>query len=82
MAEETRVATQCEQCGAVDTHPKAHWNDGGTYHHDCIPFKLKNQLIETTKHAEAVIKAAESGIRGDALLAHIESLHTADKDAS
>jgi hypothetical protein len=80
MAE--RVATQCDQCGKTDTDPKAHWNDGRTFHHDCLPFKLKNELIAATKHGESIIQKAESGVRGSALVAHIESLHAADKDVS
>jgi hypothetical protein len=71
----TRAATQCSQCGQVDDHPKAHWDTGETYHHDCLPFDKKKQLIETAPQSESIIAAAESGIRGDALLSHIEQLH-------
>lgn len=72
---EQRDATLCTQCGQVDDHPKAHWDTGETYHHDCLPFRHKQQLIEASDHAKSIIEAAESGIRGSALLAHIQSLH-------
>ncbi len=68
------TATQCDQCGKVDTDPKAHWNTGGTYHHDCLPFNLRAELIESHPHGEAIISAAESGRRGEELRKHIATL--------
>lgn len=70
-----RAAVQCDQCGQTDDHPKVHVDNGQTYHHDCLPFRLRQVVIETSEHGKDIIEAAESGIRGDQLVSHIQSLH-------
>lgn len=66
---------QCDGCKQWDTHPKAHFNTGGSFHHDCLPTEHRAVLIETNPLAEPIIEAAESGIRGEDLLAFIQELH-------
>jgi len=67
--------TQCDHCGAVDTHPKSHWNSGKSYHLDCLPFDLKKEFLETAPHMEAVVEAALRGIHGDDLKAVNDEVH-------
>lgn len=71
-----RVQTQCSQCGQTDDHPKIHFGDGDTKHHDCLSFTEKAQVVESSDVAARIIEACEGGERGPDLLAHIESLHT------
>jgi hypothetical protein len=66
--------TQCIQCGQTDDHPKSHWSSGETYHHDCLPFAKKTELIESHPHGESIIAAAEAGTHGDDLRSHIVAL--------
>lgn len=66
---------QCDGCKQWDTHPKAHFNTGGSFHHDCLPAEHRKVLIETNPMAEPIIQAAESGVRGEDLLAFIQELH-------
>lgn len=72
---EQRAQTQCDQCGQVDDHPKAHWDTGESYHHDCLPFRRKQELLDSSEHAGSIVAAAESGVHGHELLAHIRDLH-------
>ena len=73
MAE--RASTQCDQCGQTDDHPKIHFADGATKHHDCLSHTEKAMAVESSDVAAKVIAACEGGKRGEKLLAHIESLH-------
>ncbi len=80
--------SQCAQCGQVDDHPKVHVGTlaGGideTLHHDCLPYHLQQQLVRDTEHGAAIIAAAQSGTRGDALRDVITQLHatTTTKEA-
>lgn len=66
-----RVPTQCDQCGQVDDHPKLHLGTQ-TYHHDCLPFSVKQAVIASSDEAAGIIAAAEGGTHGDALLAVIQ----------
>lgn len=68
--------SRCDGCAQSDTHPKAHFNTGGSFHHDCLPPELRQVLIDTNPLAQPIIEAAESGVRGEALLAVIQDLHT------
>jgi hypothetical protein len=63
----------CDQCGQHDDHPKVHLFDGRTFHHDCLPYDIRAQVVENPVAAQAVA-AAESGIRGGELRAHILSI--------
>ena len=74
-AEMARVQSQCEQCGQVDDHPKVHFADGATKHHDCLSFSEKELVVDSSETAAKIIEACEGGKRGPKLLAHIESLH-------
>jgi hypothetical protein len=67
-----RALTACEFCGQTDDHPKVHIGTV-TKHHDCLSYAEKQALTESgqekgTPKASAIIEAAESGTRGDALL--------------
>lgn len=66
--------TGCDQCGQHDDHPKVHTFDGRTYHHDCMPFDLKADVTQDPIAAQ-IVQAAESGVHGAELRAHILSLH-------
>jgi hypothetical protein len=72
------VATQCDQCGQVDDHPKHHIGEV-TKHHDCLSFGEKEMALashEATPGALAkIIEACEGGTRGDKLVKFIESVH-------
>ncbi len=72
-----RISTRCIQCGALDDHPKVHvasFDDADvTYHHDCLPYALREQVC-LDPVARQVVEAAESGIRGAALVALIPTL--------
>lgn len=72
------ASSRCDQCGKVDADPKSHWNSGETYHHDCLPYDKKAILRDADsggEHGAAIIDAAENGLRGEELRAHIVSLH-------
>lgn len=69
-----RVATQCEQCGQTDDHPKVHIGEV-TKHNDCLSFGEREQVVGSSELAEKVVVACENGKRGDELLNHIQSLH-------
>ena len=74
-----RVATQCDQCGQTDDHPKVHIGET-TKHHDCLSHSERAMVLgssEATPGAAAkIIEACEGGTRGDDLVAFIESVHT------
>ncbi len=70
-----RNLSRCDHCGQVDDHPKVHGFSGGTHHHDCLSVDQKAELVESSDSAAAIIEAAESGVHGDDLLAHIEAVH-------
>lgn len=67
--------SRCDQCGQTDDHPKVHSFGGGTHHHDCLSADQKAELAGSSDKAAAIIEAAESGVRGDDLRAHIVVLH-------
>lgn len=73
-----RVATQCDQCGQVDDHPKVHIGEI-TKHHDCLSFSEKEMILgsnESTPGAVAqIIAACEGGTRGEKLVKLIEKVH-------
>jgi hypothetical protein len=71
----TRVATQCDQCGQVDDHPKVHIQEI-TKHNDCLSVSEKQMVADSSPVAAGIIDACEGGLRGAELLAHIESVHT------
>jgi hypothetical protein len=71
---------RCDYCGKVDNHPKSHWQSGESYHHDCLPYDKRALVIETSEHGQAIIEAAENGVHGAELLAHIRELHGKDDD--
>jgi hypothetical protein len=77
-----RALTQCDQCGQIDDHPKAHIAKVGevlTLHHDCLSHSDEELLRESAQargagpKASAIIDACKSGVRGPKLLALIES---------
>jgi recombinational DNA repair protein (RecF pathway) len=67
--------SRCDFCGQTDDHPKVHYSDGRTHHHDCLSADQKAELTDSSDQALAIIAAAESGIHGDDLRAHIFALH-------
>lgn len=40
---------QCDGCGQIDDHPKLHYGGAETYHHDCVPFRV---LEDMTSYSE------------------------------
>jgi hypothetical protein len=67
--------SRCDFCGQSDDHPKVHFFDGRTHHHDCLSADQKAELAASSDKAAAIIAAAESGTHGDELRAHILDLH-------
>lgn len=72
--------TRCDHCGQVDDHPKVHYGDQGTWHHDCTPKPIKEAILAgahsiSAEHTAAVFQACEDGLRGDDLRAHILAQH-------
>jgi hypothetical protein len=59
--------TQCDQCGKFDDHPKSHWNNGKTYHFDCLPYDLRRELLDSHPDASTLVEAANSGTHGEEL---------------
>lgn len=56
-----------------DDHPKWHWGEE-TFHHDCAPAQLL--ALHPDDHlVHQIVAAANSGVRGDDLRAHILALH-------
>lgn len=45
-----RVPARCDNCGQVDDHPKMHYPPR-TYHHDCIPAYVMDDVLSDTQHA-------------------------------
>lgn len=68
-------SSRCDQCGQTDDHPKVIGYAGTTHHHDCLSSDAKAELSASSPQAAAIIAAAESGIHGDDLRAHILALH-------
>ncbi len=79
-----RALTGCDHCGQQDDHPKHHFGVE-TYHHDCAPARVVNQvtaesqvddpdIAEHAKRALTIRKLALDGTRGEKLLARIEKL--------
>ena len=54
-----RVEARCDNCGQTDDHPKLHFGPE-TYHHDCIPARVMDQ-IEGTATFEVVSNPAMPG---------------------
>lgn len=75
-----RVATQCDQCGQRDDHPKVHLG-ATTYHHDCLPYTEKRLIQESSPEATQIIAAAECGTHGSELLEYIQALRTEETTA-
>lgn len=73
-----RIATQCEQCGQVDDHPKVNMADTNgntkTVHHDCLSVREREALVGSAggDRAAEIVEACEGGLRGDELLAFIQ----------
>jgi len=75
-----RYQTTCDHCGQHDDHPKLHYGEK-TYHHDCTPAPVKEEILsgvhsESAEITAAIFQAAEDGVHGDMLLAKIEELHS------
>jgi hypothetical protein len=47
MADQPRVQLRCDGCGQTDDHPKMHYG-AQTYHHDCIPAFVMDDLTSET----------------------------------
>lgn len=75
-----RAQTTCDFCGQTDDHPKIHFGDGDTKHHDCLSHSEKAMVAESSDLAAKIIEACEGGKRGPELLAHIESLHAEESN--
>ena len=67
--------SRCDFCGQSDDHPKVHGFNGSTHHHDCLSADQKAELAASSPQAAAIIEAADSGVHGDELRAHIFDLH-------
>jgi hypothetical protein len=69
------VPTLCDQCGQIDDHPKSHWNDGNSYHFDCLPYDKREEFIQSHPLAESLVNAATEGKHGDELRQFSVNLH-------
>lgn len=72
-----RAISQCDQCGQVDDHPKAHIGSMLTgevvsKHHDCLSVRERALVQSGNPDAERIITACVDGARGDKLLAVIQ----------
>ncbi len=47
MADQPRAQLRCDGCGQTDDHPKMHYG-AQTYHHDCIPAFVMDDLTSET----------------------------------
>lgn len=75
-----RALTRCDQCGQIDDHPMVHILGGRSVHHDCLSASERDLVIGSDPVAAQIVEAAESGIHGDDLVAHIEQLHAQPKE--
>jgi hypothetical protein len=66
---------RCDQCGQSDDHPKHHFAGLGSYHHDCVPYDLKEQALASSDKVGKIMELAESGVHGDKLRTEIIKLH-------
>lgn len=67
------VVSGCDHCGGVDDHPKLHYGME-TYHHDCVPVKVKADVGDHPIIAK-IIETASAGTHGDDLRTYINALH-------
>lgn len=74
-----RVATQCDQCGQVDDHPKVHLG-AQTYHYDCLPFIAKQGVQASSPLIPQIIAAAEGGTHGADLVTAIQDIAKGSSD--
>jgi hypothetical protein len=42
------ITARCDGCGQADTDPKLHYGDRETYHHDCVPARVLDDLTSIT----------------------------------
>lgn len=54
-----RVELRCDNCGQTDDHPKLHYGEE-TYHHDCIPARVMDDIESETQY-EVVQNPAQPG---------------------
>ena len=55
-----RVEARCDNCGQTDDHPKLHYG-AETYHHDCIPARVMDDIEGETLHEVVQNPAAPGG---------------------
>lgn len=78
---QTHAATQCDYCGAVDNHPKSHWNTGESYHFDCLPYDKREAFVASHPLAGKLVEAAQSGVHGEQLRTFSAQLHADNQEA-
>jgi len=69
------VDQRCDHCGQVDNHPKSHWNDGTSYHFDCLPYDKREEFLDSNPLAPVYLDGVTSGKKGDELRAHVKAEH-------
>jgi hypothetical protein len=60
-------ATRCDQCGQLDDHPKAHFLDGRTVHHDCMDVREETLARSASERQAEIVQACKGGLKGDEL---------------
>lgn len=80
MNGERHIATQCDECLAVDDHPKLHYG-AATMHHDCASPSIRRDVLgDVSAHSvsnaatAAAFDGADKGLRGDELREHIRAV--------
>jgi len=76
-----RGTSRCDECLQDDDHPKLHYGTR-TMHHDCAPQSVRRDVLDGAHSVHpdltrAVFAAADEGIHGHDLVAHIHRLHEA-----
>jgi hypothetical protein len=50
MADPTPM--RCDGCGQTDTDPKLHYGAAETYHHDCVPARVLDDLVSVSHYSD------------------------------
>lgn len=77
--------SQCQQCGQTDDHPKHIFGsltgESAVYHHDCVPFHLREMTTNDERVAAIHQAQEERGLKGDELRAFIQAFDETPQDA-
>jgi hypothetical protein len=62
----------CDQCGQTDDHPKAHFMDGRTVHHDCMDVREEALARSAGERQAKIVDACKGGLKGTSLREFIQ----------